>query len=136
MNRSIIENQMSLPIGRVEGQMREVTIGTLAILERLGNPLVGTLIGVGDAKFTDSVENLLELFYIHSVDDEQLYSIVNNVFDDPESVKKEAILWGNEMSLDDIASNLRKLLNQQEMIEGSMVESVKKQAKSKSQKKI
>lgn len=127
---------MSLPIGRVEGQMREVTIGTLAILERLGNPLVGTLIGVGDAKFTDSVENLLELFYIHSVDDEQLYSIVNNVFDDPESVKKEAILWGNEMSLDDIASNLRKLLNQQEMIEGSMVESVKKQAKSKSQKKI
>lgn len=116
--------------------MREVTIGTLAILERLGNPLVGTLIGVGDAKFTDSVENLLELFYIHSVDDEQLYSIVNNVFDDPESVKKEAILWGNEMSLDDIASNLRKLLNQQEMIEGSMVESVKKQAKSKSQKKI
>ena len=67
---------MCLPNGGAEGELRQVTIGTLSILERLGNPLVGTLIGVGDAKFTDSVENLLELFYIHSLNDDELYDVV------------------------------------------------------------
>ncbi len=135
MNRSIIENEMCLPHGETETQMRPITIGTLAILERLGNPLVGTLIGVGNAQFTDSVENLLELFYIHSVDDSQLYSIVDALYTDPDSVKKDAVLWGKDMSVDEIADNLNKLLHQQGLIQGSMVETVKNKAR-KSPKKV
>lgn len=130
MNRSIISNEMCLPQGEVEGELRQVTIGTLSILERLGNPLVGTLIGVGDAKFTDSVENLLELFYIHSLNDDELYQVVQMMYTDPTEIKKAAIMWGRDMSMNEIANNLNRLINQQEMIEGSMVEGVKKKAKS------
>lgn len=130
MDRSIIQNSMCLPNGEAEGELRQVTIGTLSILERLGNPLVGTLIGVGDAKFTDSVENLLELFYIHSLNDDELYDVVQMMYTDPTEIKKAAIMWGRDMSMNEIANNLNRLINQQEMIEGSMVESVKKKAKS------
>lgn len=129
MDRSIIQNEMTLPEIPVKLQkMRKVSIGSLAILERLGNPLVATIIGVGDAKFTDSIEDLLELFYVHSVDDEAYYDIVNNI-DNPEEIKRQSILWGSNMNISDIAKNLAELMKQSELVQGSMVESVKTNAK-------
>lgn len=129
MDRSIIQNEMTLPEIPVSKQkMRKVSIGSLAILERLGNPLVATIIGVGDAKFTDSIEDLLELFYVHSVDDEAYYDIVNNI-DSPEEIKRQSILWGSNMNISDIAKNLAELMKQSELVQGSMVESVKTNAK-------
>lgn len=129
MDRSIIQNEMTLPEIPVSKQkMRKVSIGSLAILERLGNPLVATIIGVGDAKFTDSIEDLLELFYVHSVDDEAYYDIVNNI-DNPEEIKRQSIMWGSNMNISDIAKNLAELMKQSELVQGSMVESVKTNAK-------
>lgn len=129
MDRSIIQNEMTLPEIPVKLQkMRKVSIGSLAILERLGNPLVATIIGVGDAKFTDSIEDLLELFYVHSVNDEAYYDIVNNI-DNPEEIKRQSILWGSNMNISDIAKNLAELMKQSELVQGSMVESVKTNAK-------
>ncbi len=129
MDRSIIQNEMTLPeIPAKLQKMRKVSIGSLAILERLGNPLVATIIGVGDAKFTDSIEDLLELFYVHSVDDEAYYDIVNSI-DNPEEIKRQSILWGSNMNISDIAKNLAELMKQSELVQGSMVESVKTNAK-------
>ena len=129
MDRSIIQNEMTLPeIPAKLQKMRKVSIGSLAILERLGNPLVATIIGVGDAKFTDSIEDLLELFYVHSVDDKAYYDIVNNI-DNPEEIKRQSILWGSNMNISDIAKNLAELMKQSELVQGSMVESVKTNAK-------
>lgn len=129
MDRSIIQNEMTLPEIPVKLQkMRKVSIGSLAILERLGNPLVATIIGVGDAKFTDSIEDLLELFYVHCVDDEAYYDIVNNI-DNPEEIKRQSILWGSNMSISRIAEDLAELMKQSELVQGSMVESVKTNAK-------
>lgn len=129
MDRSIIQNEMTLPeIPANVQKMRKVSIGSLAILERLGNPLVATIIGVGDAKFTDSIEDLLELFYVHSVDDEGYYDIVNNI-DNPEEIKRQSIMWGSNMNISDIAKNLAELMKQSELVQGSMVESVKTNAK-------
>lgn len=136
MDRSIIENEMCIPQHNAEGQMRPISIGTLSILERLGNPLVALIVGVdSDAKFTDSVEDLLELFYIHSVDEEQFYNIVDKLYDAPDEIKKEAIIWGKDMDINGIAVSLRQLLHQQELIQGSMVESVKHNVKGGSSKK-
>lgn len=129
MDRSIIQNEMTLPEIPVKLQkMRKVSIGSLAILERLGNPLVATIIGVGDAKFTDSIEDLLELFYVHCVDDEAYYDIVNSI-DNPEEIKRQSILWGSNMSISRIAEDLAELMKQSELVQGSMVESVKTNAK-------
>lgn len=136
MDRSIIENEMCIPQHNPEGQMRPISIGTLSILERLGNPLVALIVGVdSDAKFTDSVEDLLELFYIHSVDDEQFYNIVDKLYDAPDEIKKDAIMWGKDMDINGIAKSLHQLLHQQELIQGSMVESVKRNVKGGSSKK-
>lgn len=52
------------------------------------------------------------------------------MYTDPTEIKKAAIMWGRDMSMNEIANNLNRLINQQEMIEGSMVEGVKKKAKS------
>lgn len=136
MNRSIIENEMCLPNGKAEGKMRPISIATLSILERLNNPLVSLIVGVSDGsvKFTDSIENLLELFYVHSVGDEELYNIVDRLFDNPDDIKKDAIMWGCDMDINDIAKNLNDLLHQQGLIQGSMVESVKKGAAKNSKK--
>lgn len=138
MDRSIIQNEVCLPTRQnvTENKMRPITIATLAILERLGNPLVGLIVGVSDGsvKFTDSVENLLELFYVHSVDDEELYTIVDRLYDKPDEIKKDAIMWGKDMNINDIAKNLNDLLHQQGLIQGSMVESVKKGARGSSKK--
>lgn len=98
MRRELIQNEMALPSRQnvVEGKMRPISIATLSILERLGNPLVALIVGVdSDAKFTDSVESLLELFYVHSIDDEELYNIVDRLFDAPDEIKKNAIIWRN-----------------------------------------
>lgn len=138
MRRELIQNEMALPSRQnvVEGKMRPISIATLSILERLGNPLVSLIVGVSDGsvKFTDSVENLLELFYIHSVDDEELYNIVDRLFDAPDEIKKNAIIWGCDMNINDIAKNLNELLHQQDIIQGSMVETVKKRASKGSKK--
>lgn len=138
MRRELIQNEMALPSRQnvVEGKMRPISIATLAILERLGNPLVSLIVGVSDGsvKFTDSVEDLLELFYVHSVDDEELYNIVDRLFDNPDEIKKNAIVWGCDMNINDIAKNLNELLHQQDIIQGSMVETVKKRASKGSKK--
>lgn len=68
--------------------MRPVTISTMAIMERLGNPLTQMLLGLGDgANITDDVNALLEMVFIHSLDDEELSYIVDDVLNNPESVK-------------------------------------------------
>lgn len=128
MNRSILENQMALPeVEAKEGTMRAISLGSLAILEQLGNPLVYTVMGIGDVQFTDSAVNLLELLYVHTVSDEEYYDIVRNIHQ-PEIIKQQAIMWGSNMGVNNITEKVRELMITSELIKSSMVESAKKKA--------
>lgn len=93
MDRSIIGNTMVLPTAPAK-EGRQITIGSLAILERLGNPLAFTILGIGNRQFTDSAADLLELLYIHSVDNETYYDIIRQL-DNQQSIKQDAIMWGS-----------------------------------------
>lgn len=91
--------------------MRPVTISTMAIMERLGNPLTQMLLGLGNgANITDDVNALLEMVFIHSLDDEELSYIVDDVLNNPESVKKQALQWGMGKELPEIAEMVKELL--------------------------
>lgn len=106
---------------------RAISLGSLAVMERLGNPLTFTLLGIGDAQFTDSAEHLLELLYVHGVDDSTYYDIINNI-DNPAAIKQQAMLWGSSLNINDITDKVRALMQASDMIQGSMVGAAKKQA--------
>lgn len=115
--------------------MRPVTISTMAIMERLGNPLTQMLLGLGNgANITDDVNALLEMVFIHSLDDEELSYIVDDVLNNPESVKKQALQWGMCKELPEIAEMVKELLIEKGRIEGSMTEPVKKEASKRKNK--
>lgn len=119
---------MALPeVEAKEGTMRAISLGSLAILEQLGNPLVYTVMGIGDVQFTDSAVNLLELLYVHTVSDEEYYDIVRNIHQ-PEIIKQQAIMWGSNMGVNNITEKVRELMITSELIKSSMVESAKKKA--------
>lgn len=108
MDRSIIGNSMVLPTPPTKGG-RAISLGSLAVMERLGNPLTFTLLGIGDAQFTDSAEHLLELLYVHGVDDSTYYDIIANI-DNPAAIKQQAMLWGSSLSINDITDKVRALM--------------------------
>lgn len=115
--------------------MRPVTISTMAIMERLGNPLTQMLLGLGNgANITDDVNALLEMVFIHNLDDEELSYIVDDVLNNPESVKKQALQWGMGKELPEIAEMVKELLIEKGRIEGSMTEPVKKEASKRKNK--
>lgn len=113
-------NETALPDVQRDKSVRPVSIGSLAILERLGNPLVATIIGVGDAKFTDNLEHLLELFYVHSVSESDYQDIVRNI-NDPDEIRRQAIVWGSGIGIQETAERLQEILYQSELVQGSMV---------------
>lgn len=118
MNRSIIDNEFCLPQRQAQG--RKISIGTLAMLERLGNPLVGTIMGLGDAKFTDSVEHLLQVLWLHSVDEQEFRNILREI-DNVSECRMRAIVWGQDMAVNELADRLNTLLSESDMIASSMV---------------
>lgn len=117
---------MALPATPVK-EGRVISLGSLAILERLGNPLAATILGVGDRSFTDSAADLLELLYIHSVNDNDYYDIVRQI-GDPTAIRQQAIVWGSEINVNELSTRIRELMIASDLIKGSMVESAKKKA--------
>lgn len=128
MNRDIVANEMALPEGTGKSGLRPVTIGTLAILERLGNQAVPALLGLPGPKLTDNINALMEVAYIHTLEDYELSECVDRLFDDPDLVKKAAIEWGTDKTLDYIAETVSNLLHEGARIASSMTEPVKKKA--------
>lgn len=130
MDRSIIDNDLALPSGN-EQDIKPITIGTLAILERLGCSSLPILMGVKDGNLLDNLEDLLLVLYVHVQDEQGIRDIVDKIYSDPESVQKSAIMYGTTKTTDEVAQLLQKLLYDKERIEASNTESISKGAKSK-----
>lgn len=133
MERSIIANDIALPEGNARnGEIRPITIGTLAILERLGCESLPILMGLKQGNLLDNLEDLLLVLYVHVQDDCGLIDLVNRLYEDPESIHKESIMFGASKSTDEISSMLHTLLYDKERIEASTTEPVKKSRSSSS----
>lgn len=130
MDRSIIDNDFGLPEGNNQ-QLKPITIGTLAILERLGCASLPILMGVKDGNLLDNLEDLLLVLYVHVQDEQGIRDIVDRLYSDPESVQKSAILYGTTKTTDEVAQLLQRLLYDKERIEASNTESIGKGSKSK-----
>lgn len=87
MDRSIIDNDLALPQGN-EQDIKPITIGTLAILERLGCSSLPILMGVQQGNLLDNLEDLLLVLYVHVQDEQGIRDIVDKIYSDPESVQK------------------------------------------------
>lgn len=87
MDRSIIDNDFGLPQGN-EQDIKPITIGTLAILERLGCSSLPILMGVQQGNLLDNLEDLLLVLYVHVQDEQGIRNIVDEIYSDPESVQK------------------------------------------------
>lgn len=134
MNRSIISNEMALP-ERESGsavELRPVTIGSLAVLERLGCESLPILMGLKQGNLSDHLEDMLLVLYIHLQDNEGLCDIVDKMYDDPEAIRKDAIMYGTTRSIEELSGLLGKLLYDKDMIAGSTTESIKAASKVKS----
>lgn len=131
MNRDVISNEMALPEGTGERGLRPITIGTLAILERMGNQAVPALLGLPGPKLTDSLNALAEIAYIHSLDEQGIRECVDMLFDNPDDVRKAAIEWGVDKDVNDIAGIVSELLHEGARVAGSMTEPVKRKATSR-----
>lgn len=87
MDRTIIDNDFGLPQGN-EQDIKPITIGTLAILERLGCSSLPILMGVKDGNLLDNLEDLLLTLFVHVQDEQGIRDIVDKIYTDPESVQK------------------------------------------------
>lgn len=87
MDRSIIDNDFGLPQGN-EQDIKPISIGTLAILERLGCSSLPILMGVQQGNLLDNLEDLLLVLYVHVQDEQGIRDIVDRLYSDPESVQK------------------------------------------------
>lgn len=130
MERSIIDNDLALPQGN-EQDIKPITIGTLAILERLGCSSLPILMGVQQGNLLDNLEDLLLVLYVHVQDEQGIRDIVDKIYSDPESVQKQAIMFGTTKTTDEVAQLLQRLLYDTDRIASSNTESIGKASKSK-----
>lgn len=130
MDRSIINNDFGLPQGN-DKQIKPITIGTLAILERLGCRSLPILMGVQQGNLLDNLEDLLLVLYVHMQDEQGIRDIVDKIYEDPESIQKAAIIMGTQKSTDEVAELLHLLLYDTDRIAASNTESISKASKSK-----
>lgn len=128
MNRDIVANEMALPEGTGSKGLRPVTIGTLAILERMGNQAVPALLGLPGPKLTENLNALMEVAYVHTLDEQGIRECVDALFEDPDIIRKEALDWGMDKGLEEVAGIVRDLLHEGARIANSMTEPVKRKA--------
>lgn len=128
MDRNTIFNDMALPESS-SGGMRHITLGTLAMLERLGNPCLPFLLGTapGEEKWTDHVQGIAEVLYLHRLETD-LGETVATLLQDPMQVHARALSWAAEVSETEATRMLVELLQESRRVKASMVESVKKEA--------
>lgn len=120
MDRSIISNDTLLP-EQEDRNIHPITLGSLAILERLGNPCLPLLLGTGSGQLTDNMEGVLEVLYIHTRP--QLGELAAALYSDPMAIKARALAWGAEVDMQQAVALMRELLADTDRIAGSMVES-------------
>lgn len=127
MDRSILSNDMALPEGGGKiGEIRPISIGTLAILERLGCRSLPILMGTEEGSLLENMEDLLLILYVHVQDDNGLYNLVDRLYTDPESIHKDSIIYGTQKTTDEISSMLKSLLYDTDRVQSSNTESLKK----------
>lgn len=130
MDRSIIDNDFGLPEGN-NHELKPISIGTLAILERLGCSSLPILMGLQQGNLLDNLEDLLLVLYVHVQDEQGIRDIVDKIYSDPESVQKSAIMYGTTKTTDEVAKLLQSLLYDTDRIASSNTESIGKASKSK-----
>lgn len=114
------------------GGMRHITLGTLAMLERLGNPCLPFLLGTatGEETWTDHVEGIAEVLYLHQRETD-LSETVATLLQDPVQVHARALSWASNVSEAEASHMLVELLQESRRVKESMVEPVKKEAGSR-----
>ena len=128
MNRETVFNDMALPAAETGG-LRHITLGTLAMLERLGNPCLPFLLGTatGEETWTDHVEGIAEVLYLHQRETD-LSETVATLMQDPVQVHASALSWASNVSEAEASRMLVELLQESRRVKGSMVEPVKVEA--------
>lgn len=128
MDRQLIQNDMALP-DATPGGMRHITLGTLAMLERLGNPCLPFLLGTAgeDEKWTDHVSGIVEVLYLHQ-ETTNLSETVAALMQDPAAVHARALSWASGVSEAEASRMLVDLLQESRRVKAGMVEPVKVEA--------
>lgn len=131
MNRETVFNDMALPAAETGG-LRHITLGTLAMLERLGNPCLPLLLGTAseEEQWTDHVDGMAEVLYLHRRETD-LSETVATLLQDPLQVHARALSWASNVSEVEASRMLVELLQESRRVKESMVEPVKKEAGSR-----
>lgn len=108
-------------------RMQHITLGSLAILERLGNPCLPFLLGTAPEteRWTDHIDGIAEVLFLH-LPDTDLSEVVTSLLESPALVRERALQWACTVDETEAAGLLVELLEESRRVRASMVEPVKK----------
>lgn len=97
---------------------RALSAGTLALLERAGNPLVQSMLA-GSADFSGSLDAVVEFVWVHSAAVDESHVIRHVLAGDSMQV---ALRWGMALPVADLTAATQHIMRQQQVLRGVATE--------------
>lgn len=94
------------------GELRALSAGSLALLERAHNPLASAMLG-GATEMSGSLDSVIEFVWIHAVDEEEAVRAVLS----GESMAR-ALRWGMGVPVEKLAGYTQEVLHAQSVLRG------------------
>lgn len=100
------------------GQLRGLSAGSLALLERAHNPLAGAMLA-GQTELGGSLDSVIEFVWVHAADEAEVVRAVLA----GDSMER-ALRWGLGLPVDRLAAMMQEVTHAQEVLRGVAAEVV------------
>ena len=94
------------------GELRPLSAGSLALLERAHNPLAERLLA-GETQMAAALDSVIEFVWIHAADEGE---VVRAVLEGKS--QERALLWGLGLPVEQLAAYTQQVLHAQEVLRG------------------
>ena len=114
--------------------IRKVSIGSISLLQMIGNPFASVMLSGGDLPLNDPVA-IMQFVYLHTAPIEQVTNEVLRYKVEPEIFTKSCLEFGMQISTEKLVECLHDIMNDRDNIQNAKTKTIDENKGSKSKNK-
>lgn len=114
--------------------IRKVSIGSISLLQMLGNPFASVMLSGGDLPLNDPVA-IMQFVYLHTAPIEQVTNEVLRYKVEPDIFTKSCLEFGMQISTEKLVEYIHDIMNDRDNIQNAKTKSIDENKGGKSKNK-
>lgn len=126
--------EATIPNDATLSGIRKVSIGSISLLQMIGNPFASVMLSGGDLPLNDPVA-IMQFVYLHTAPIEQVTNEIMRYKVEPDVFTKSCLEFGMQISTEKLVEYMHDIMNDRDNIQNAKTKTIDENKGSKSKNK-